>query len=133
MLRVSSRSEMHVEIVAERGMSRGRFLLVIGGQLCECVINLSVDDEVVFNPAGLILRGLNAQKPASVFEHLQWISVDDFCDAIGDSGDAVTQVYLAGGDINHFDFGRVEAIASGGQHKKAYRQRCWHVQRATPE
>src|SRR5215472_3652939 len=61
------------------------------------------------------IGGFDLDEAWSALDHLELLSVGDLADAVGDSGDAVAQDGLLGGDVDVLGLRvRAEAAAAGG-------------------
>ena len=94
-------------------------------ELVEGLEGLLVNDGALFNPADLVLLGLDPEEAAAVFEDFERLAVDDLGDAVADGGDAVMQVHLPGRDVDGVVMLAAEAVA-GGERKEEpdEEQRC---------
>ena len=72
--------------------------------------------------ADLVFLRLHLQEPASAFEHFKGLPIHYLGYAIRDSGNAVMQVHLAGGNVNSFVLFLVKTGAAGNQGRNAQQE-----------
>jgi hypothetical protein len=120
MLGVASGQEVQVHVVAYHSRSHDGIVLVVRGELREQIVDLAVDDRVLFQPADLVLLCLDLQEAAAVIHDLQPVAIGDFAYAIGDGGDTIMKIRLTRGDVDRFVMLRVEAAAAADKRESDY-------------
>jgi len=82
-------------------------------------VGLGVDYGMLFDPADLVLLGLDLEEAAGVVENFQLLTVDHLAYAIRNGGHPVMQIGLAHGDVDRIVLQLAKSRASRGQYKKA--------------
>ncbi len=100
MLRVPPGIQVQIHVIAQHGRGDHRILLVLFCELLKFVVQIAVDDRMLFDPADLIFLSLHLEEAAAVLEHLERLPIGHFAHAIGDRGHAVVQVHLPRGNIH---------------------------------
>ena len=91
---------MQIHVIAQHSGGDHGILLVLFRQLLKLVVQVAVDDRMLFDPADLILLSLHLEEAAAALEHFERLPIGHFAHAIGDGGHAVVQVHLPRGDIH---------------------------------
>ena len=113
---------MQINVIADNTGGHYRVLLMRLRKLRKCLIALGVDHCPFFNPTDLVLLRLDFQKPSSVFQNFQLLSIHHLCHAIGNCGNAVMKVHLPGGHIHRVVLLVMELLASARQCNKTQHQ-----------
>jgi len=113
VLLLAAGEDMDEELVAQGGFGDDGVLGVFGGEVLELLVELFVDDGVLFDPSGFVLGGCDLVEALAPFDDEEFLSVCNLCDAIGDGCDAVVDIDLAGGNVDVLMLELVKAGASG--------------------
>ena len=103
---------MQVHFIPQRARRDNRILLVTRSHMLKRVKRLGIDHSPFFNPADLVLIGLDAEKPPAVFQHFERLSVNNLAYAIRYRGDAVVKVHLPGRNVDRLMRLAVQPTAS---------------------
>ena len=88
---------------------------MVCSQVRESVIGFRVNDGALFDPANLVFVGLDPQEPASVFQHLKRLPVDDLSHTVGYGRNAVVKIHLSGGNVDSLMPLMVQPVAPCGE------------------